>query len=319
MKNFWLNCNRIFRENIILFLGIFFLGYWFLFSGEIPIVYRNAMFTKTNHQIAAAPAMEMADSSNFSVRGAMNKSAGAENYFLPPVFADDFDPEEKDKKIIKNASLTLEVENTEDSKKMVEEEIQKLKGSITNLDSWEVRPEVLAYRFTIRIPTEKLDIAIENLNKLGVKKSENFSIRDITAQYTDTENRLKNSRIYLDSLRELMKKESKELKDILETKKEIASAQEKIENLEKLQKRRDTDVAYSTLNLTINPKVEIGDLINPDWHPKKSWKMAVNDLLQSSRTIFDKFVKLIVFTPIWLPVFLFLFILKKHFCKKCKK
>lgn len=243
----------------------------------------------------------------------MKSSFGRGGDIVPPVFAEGFDPEQDEKKIVKNGNLTIEVSYPEDAKKQAEVKIGALEGSITNLNSWENRPGVLTYNMTIRIPSESLDKAIEVLSGLGIKKSENFSVQDITSQYNDTENQIKNLTVRRDRLRELMEKDTNELKDILEVDRELSNVQLQIENLERTQKRRDVDVAYSTLRLTIQPEPEIGDVNNPHWSADRSWKQSVNDLINTSQGIFDKAIKLVVFAPIWIPMLLVLVFVRKKF------
>jgi len=174
--------------------------------------------------------------------------------------------------VIKEAALDLEVADAEEAKALAEAEVKSLGGFITNMNSWEVRVGVLAYRMTIRVPAEKLDIAIENLTKLGVKKSENFSSRDITAQYTDTEAQIKNLKTRRTRLRKLLEFETKNLADVLQVDRELNNLQNQLDRLMRTQKGRDEKVAYSTLTLTLNPKTQIGDLTNPEWNPENHGK-----------------------------------------------
>jgi len=236
---------------------------------------------------------------------------------VPSVFADGgFAPEATNRKVIKEANLDLEVADSEEAKALAEAEVKSLDGFITNMNSWEVRVGVLAYRMTIRVPAEKLDIAMENLAKLGVKKSESFSSRDITAQYTDTEAQIKNLEARRTRLRKLLEFETKNLADVLQVDRELNNLQNQLDRLMRTQKGRDEKVAYSTLILTLNPKTQIGDLTNPEWNPEKSWKIAVNDLIKKSQHIIDRLIRLVVLAPIWLPVLFLLWLVKRRFWKK---
>jgi hypothetical protein len=297
------------KENFWKILAISVFGVWF-FDFNVPDLYfvNDSISMQKNSRVQSLMKTDMA-----------LESFGRGGEMISTAFANDFDPEATERKIIKNASLIIEVDNTDDSKKMVEVEISKVGGSITNLNSWETRPGILAYNLTIRIPSEKLETAILNLSKIGTKKGENFSTTDITSQYFDTENRLKNLRIRRDRIRELMEKKSDNLKDVLEIDRELASVQNEIENLERTQKQRDTNVSFSTLQLTINPEPQIGDFQNSEWSVGKSWKVAVNDLLKTSRNIVDKVIQIFVYSPIWIPILLIFFFVRRRFCKKCKK
>lgn len=257
--------------------------------------------------------MAMMDSEESAMEPWMMKSSFGRGGLMPPVHAEGFDPDQAEKKMVKNGSLTIEVEDPEKSKKEVEIEIEKLEGSITNLNSWENRPGVLSYNMTIRVPAEGLAKAVEVISFLGTKKSENFSVQDITASYSDTANQITNLEVRRDRLRILMKTETEVLKDILEVDRELSNVQRQIENLERTQKRRDVNVAYSTLRVTIQPEPEIGDVNNPHWSVDRSWKQSVNDLINASQGIFDKAIKLLIFAPIWLPILLVLIFIRRRF------
>lgn len=240
------------------------------------------------------------------------KMTVSDRLISPIVNAQGFDPEAlEDRKIIKNGSLQLEVENTEESLTIVEAELFSQKAYITHQDSWEVRRGTLAYNLTIRVPADSLEVLSENLEKIGLKKSENFSTADITAQYRDTANRILNLETRRDRLRALMERETETIADVLEIDRELSNVQDEMDRLMATQKTRDTDVSYSTLQLTLNPQPQIGDFSSPDWNLESAWKTAVNDFIFDAREVVDKLIRAFVYTPIWLPLFLILWGLKR--------
>ena len=247
------------------------------------------------------------------------KTAVTSSLRAPEALAD-FAPEAlADRKIVKNGSLQLEVEDTEESLAIVEVELANQKAYITHQNSSEVRRGTLAYNITIRVPADNLEILSENLEKLGLKKSENYSTSDITAQYRDTANRVKNLEVRRDRLRALMERETENISDVLEIDRELSRVQDQIDNLSNTQTRRDTDVSYSTLQLTLSPQPEIGDFSSPDWNLDASWKTAVNDFIHDAREVVDKLIRAFVYTPIWLPLLLILWGLKRLIFGRVKK
>lgn len=284
-------------------------------------------FSKVMNQTASYDGMMMEESmemdmamSEASSVMSRAKMAVRDSIQPPTAQAQGFDPENlNDRKIIKNGSLQIEVEDTEESLGLVEAELASQKAYITHQNSWEVRRGTLAYNLTVRVPADKLEILAENLEKLGLKKSENYSTSDITAQYRDTDNRIKNLEVRRDRLRALMERETENISDILEIDRELTRVQDEIDNLTNTQTRRDTDVAYSSLQLTLSPQPEIGDFSSPDWNLDASWKSAVNDFIHDARDIVDKLVRAFVYTPIWLPLLLILWGLKRLIFGKKKK
>ena len=241
--------------------------------------------------------------------GGMN---GMAKMIMPePVFADDFAPEETERKIVRNASLQIEVSNTEVARELVENKVRNLNGRITNLNSYEVRQGVLSYNFTVRVPSDMLNKAMEEFTKMGVKKSESINEQDITAQYTDTESRLRNLETRRDRLRELMERDTDNLADVLQIDRELSNVQQQIENYERTLKQHDTNVAFSSINLSLQPEPQIGDFQTPEWTVKKSWKQSVNDLIISLQEILDNGIQLLVFAPIWIPILLVLWTIQR--------
>jgi len=271
------------------------------------LVSQGASFSASSNELMS---MDM-DSSESASMMSRAKSAVSSS-MRPPEALADFAPDAlQDRRIVKNGTLQLEVADTEESLAMVEAELVTQEAYITHQNSWEVRRGTLAYNVTIRVPAERLETLSENLEKLGLKKSENYSTSDITAQYRDTANRVQNLEVRRDRLRALMERETENISDVLEIDRELSRVQDDIDNLTNTQTRRDTDVAYSTLQLTLSPQAEIGDFNSPDWNLENSWKTAVNDFIFDARDVVDKLIRAFVYTPIWLPLLLILWGVKR--------
>ncbi len=223
------------------------------------------------------------------------------------------------RKQIKNGSLILEVEMPEEARILVEQEVENLDGFITSLNSWSVRPKVLAYRMQIKVPAESLEVLIKNLTNIGIKKSENFSVSDITAPYEDTENKLSSLRSRRDRLRKMMEEKTEDLSNVLEIDRELARVQTEIEVLSSTQKRRDTNIAYATLGLTLQPAPIVQEFQSSEWDIQKTWKNAINSFIVDARKILDELVKIAVYLPIWLPALLIIWLIKRLLFGKSKK
>lgn len=309
MKNTWSVLNAFVHKNILLIIIIACAGWWvFGDNDKIPF---SSNFGGAVMEESVAMDMAYAPKMMASTRG-----VGGGGYFAES--NNGYIPNAEDRKIVKNGSLSVEVADTEKARNEAEMQIAALDGEITNMNSWEVRPGVLSYNFTVRIPSDNLEEAMEKLAFLGVKKSESISTNDITAQYSDTENQLKNLISRRDRLRELMDRKTENLGDVLSVDRELSSVQNQIENLERMQSRRDVNVSHSTLNLSLMPETQIGDVADPHWTFSKSWRMAINDLIQSAHGIADKLIKIVAYIPIWVPALIVLWILKVKFIDKKK-
>jgi len=305
-KHHWYkDANDFVRTHLLLILIILAGVYW-IGGDDVPVLrqLKQSVRNTMAYDVMEEASMDGAYAPSMAKSFVAGRGGGS-------IMVDNFDPTVEDRKITKNGNLTIEVINTETSREQAETLIKDMGGYVTNLNSWEVRPRILAYNMTVRIPVEKLEESIEKLVALGVKKSESFSVNDITAQYVDNEARLKNLRARRERLLELMERESKRLEDVLEIDRELNNVQVQIEQLERQQKRNDADVAYSTLNLSIQPEPEIGDISNPEWNPGRSWTLSVNKLIRSFQGVVDKLIAIVVYIPLWLPIVLILWALHR--------
>jgi hypothetical protein len=313
MKKFLGKIARFALRNLILMICLIMLGIWVFPRNNYPISSRSSQSRILSNSMVM---MDYAEG-NIDSAPMMQKSRGIPMPSPNIAFAD---VSKDDRKVIKNASLNIEVDDTEITKDLVEEKVAELGGVITNMNSYEVRTGILSYNMTLRIPSGKLDAALENLASLGVKKSENFSSSDITTQYMDTENQIKNLETRRDRLRELMKFKTDNLSDVLQIDRELSSVQNQIENFQRTQNRRDNDVNFSTINLQIQPKPQIGDFSSPqEWNVEKTWTQSVNDLIHSLQNIAKRVIHIVVYAPIWLPILVLLWFIQRYIRRKTNK
>lgn len=292
-------------------------GAFYFFSGNSGNVgiYQSRGGFVTN-DMSLGESMPMSATSSYYESDAIEESGMSKRSIgiMPPVFAQDIAPGEE-QKLVKNASLTIEVPDTKTARERVESTLKEIGGIVFNSNSWEVRPGVLQENLTLRIPAEKLDATMNQFSELGIKKSESMNVSDITAQYRDNVARIENLEARRERLRTMMDRDTENLSDVLQIDQELANVQNELDQLERTQKRNDNDVLYSTLNLTIQPEPQIGDLYDPTWSPKKTWRQSVNELLESLQDLADKAIKLVVFAPIWIPALLILWAIKRRFFK----
>lgn len=297
----WVHEN-LFLAGLLIAAGWFF---WPAMNFETPDIAQNVYDQRARNSMS----MDMAvaeESMGSSVRRMAMKS------IAPPVAgAEDFDPSLTDRKIIKSGNLSIEVPTPEAIRETVESTIKSLDAYISNLNSWEVRSGVLAYSFTVRVPSERFEEALQKLSELGLKKSESYNEQDITSQYQDTEAQIANFKARRDSLRDLMSRRSDSLSDLLAVDRELSSVQQQIERLERTQKTRDNQVAYSVINFSVQPEPQIGDVANPYWSAERSWRQSVNDLIVALQNIADRAIWLVVFAPIWIPILIAIWLFRR--------
>lgn len=219
-----------------------------------------------------------------------------------------------DRKIIKNASLNIEIE---DYDKVFDEIIKFVKsqnGYIENSQTGykvfnrEEKEQNLKQGYLeIRIPQDVFMDTFNFLKDLGVVHSENIAENDITVQYFDRDNYVKNMMIQEERLREILK-QANNVQEILMVENELRRIRTEIDGNTKVLKGWDNQVSMSTIstNLTEVQNIELSIKFDDDsiWtRGKKGFIRTVNRIIE----IFEYFVvKVITILPILLAIFIFL-------------
>jgi hypothetical protein len=113
---------------------------------------------------------------------------------------------------------------------------------------------------TLRIPSERFDGAMGAFRKLGRVQSETVQTQDVTRAYSDLETRLKVKRETAARLREILTRQTGKVSEVLEVEREIARVVEEIEQAEGERRYFDSQVALSTITLSLH---EPAALVSP--------------------------------------------------------
>jgi hypothetical protein len=164
-------------------------------------------------------------------------------------------PVVKEKKIIKDGTITVTTNDIAASKKNIDELLKKLNGYYETEDLHN-NDQSISYDLKIRVPAdnfEKLISTIENGKDELTGKS--IQARDVTEEFVDITTRLANKREYLKRYKELLSRAST-VKDILEIEENIRVIEEEIESKEGRLKYLNDQVSFSTLNLNLYKEKE---------------------------------------------------------------
>ncbi|MEO1262350.1 MAG: DUF4349 domain-containing protein [Bacteroidota bacterium] len=161
----------------------------------------------------------------------------------------------KEKKIIKDGNLQMEVENLEKAKISMDSTLRRF-GAYYENEAYESHDYQSTYRLKIRVPANNFEKLINTASDQGGKvKSKNISARDVTEEFYDIKTRLENNESYLMQYRNLLKR-ANSIKDILEVQEKIRVLEEEMDSKKGRIKFINDRVNYSTLNLTLIEKHE---------------------------------------------------------------
>lgn len=199
-------------------------------------------------------------------------------------------------KIIRNADVTLKVEDYAKGREALGQLVQRSGATIAHesevRSSYEIRN-----RFVIRLAPEKLDSFITGLEALALHvESKSIDSRDVTREFVDMETRLAAKRATLDRYREILRS-AKNVQEILAVEQQLRAIIEEIESVEgQLRYLRD-QVQLSTVNLTLYQEFDRPDVVRPSF-----WKRIGSGFSQGWFTFLDILVGLVYIWPIALII-----------------
>jgi hypothetical protein len=217
-----------------------------------------------------------------------------------------------DKKIIKTATLKLEVKDFKNYNESVHQTVKKYGGYIAQ-EEQNLSEEKTETTISIKVPVDQFETMMNQLPGGDVKVLERKIItEDVTGEVVDVKSRLQTKmqmRLkYLDFL-----KQSKNMEEVLQVQNEINEIQESIEAAAGRVEYLTHQSAMSTINLSFYQPIN-------GYQPKDgtpSFLARVSDAFKNgAKWIADVLIGLIGLWPLLLIIFVGIFLFKKKFSSK---
>ncbi len=199
-----------------------------------------------------------------------------------------------DQKIIKTGNLSLHVEDVRETADAVKATVLEWGGdvdssSVTRYDNYYV-----GY-LTIRVPSDQFDAAMTSLKEMAVYvDSEDTNAQNVTEAYMDLEARLTNFKAeeqqYLDILDRAVT-----VDETLQVTSALSNVRYQIESLEGQIKYYDSNVSYSTINLTLSEDASVSSTTET-WKPLSTVREATSDWIVFLQGLVDRVIYLAIFT-----------------------
>jgi Tfp pilus assembly protein PilZ len=212
-----------------------------------------------------------------------------------------------DKKIIKNASLNLEVKDYKIFYSSFREKVRSLGGYVAQEEQTQSEYKI-ENTLTIKVPVDQFDNALtlltSNVEKINERK---ISSQDVTSEFVDTKSRMEAKKQVRQRYMDLLK-QAKNMEEILSVQSEINSIQEEIESAAGRIEYLGHSSAYSTINLTyyqvLNSSAK--DNSKPSFGTK-----IINAFKTGSGWIVDLIIGLVSIWPLFLLTFILIIVYKK--------
>ena len=186
------------------------------------------------------------------------------------------------------------------------------------------RTETTVYQgsyITIRVPSAKLDEVMGKIRALAADPksgvmSESISGQDVTAEYVDTESRLKSLEAEEAQLFELLDK-APDLQYTLEIFRELSNVREQIEVLKGQMKYLKEATDLSAISVEFVAEASLKPIEIGGWKPEGTAREAIQALINSAQKVVDALIWFGIYClPFLLPVAIVVFFIVKSFKKR---
>ena len=220
-----------------------------------------------------------------------------------------------ERKVIKDASLSVVVKDPEESMNTISALAEQLGGYVvsSSISQQTYGPNNVSLpggSITIRIPAEKLNDVITQIKTDAVEvTSENISGQDVTDQYVDLQSRLSALQAAEKKLLEILDAAVK-TEDVLAVYQQLQQVQSEIEVLKGQIKYIDQAAAMSSVNIYLTAEESIQPIQVGPWKPQGAAKQAVEDLIYFSQNFVEFLIRFVIFTlPVLIMIAIPLFLL----------
>ena len=231
--------------------------------------------------------------------------------------------EAADRKIIRNADITIEVPSTTDAQHRVTSIAEAHGGFVVTSeakqrDSIDPAQRTLDIKLVVRVPSNQFGGAFDEIRSLaGNTPAEQVTSQDVTEEFIDLEARIKTQKALEVQFLEIMRQTHK-IEDALEVQRQIAEVRTEIEKLEGRKRFLENRSSLSTINVNIqSPKPMITVTQTGFGH---SLREAVSDSVTLASDMVLFFARfLIMMVPVCLFVLLPLGLAGRYLIRRAKR
>jgi hypothetical protein len=163
-------------------------------------------------------------------------------------------PELANRKLIRNASVELEIVSFDDALQKITAFANEEHGYVATTDSQKQANGKLRGQVVVKILPENLDRFLQKVRGIGELKNQTLGTEDVTKAYFDTDARLKNAHVMEQRLIDMLKTKTGKVSDLLQVEKELGRVREEIEKMQGELKYWDSQVQFATVTISLAEK-----------------------------------------------------------------
>jgi hypothetical protein len=161
---------------------------------------------------------------------------------------------ESNRKLIRNANVDLEIVSFDDAVQKITAFANEEHGYVATTSSEKQANGKLKGQIVVKVIPETLDRFLQKIRGLGELKNQTLGTEDVSKAYFDTDSRLKNAHVMEQRLIDILKKQSKDVADLLAVEKELGRVREEIEQMQGQLKFWDSQVQFATVTISLAEK-----------------------------------------------------------------
>ncbi len=233
-----------------------------------------------------APKMMMAKSRAVSANFLTTDSM-AESYYDGSAMSDSVSGGNNsfERKLIKNGNISLQVQELDSAEASVEKWCKQYGGYINSSNRYEN-----SCNFSVKIPCDSFDEAMESLGNIGSVRSRGVSVRDVSEQFYDLQSRLETKKVLQKNLNKYLE-QATNLTDILKIERELNNVTSELESMEGQLRRLSNQIEYSTIDIYM--ELPMHQVVPDIEKPTLSERMM--DFLFSVKSFFGAVLKVIIY------------------------
>lgn len=220
-------------------------------------------------------------------------------------------PEAAAKLVVSDSYLSLLVSDVEQTQ-------NKIIGTAKNLGGYMVESNIANPRdnatstIVVRVPSTNFQQALALFRSFSVKViTENLSGQDVTDQFIDNQARLDTLNKTKAKFAEILDKAT-QIQDILNVQRELINLQSQIDAIkgQQLYLEKTAQMAKITIYLSTD-EFALPYAPSESWRPGVIFKQAVRSIIGNMRKVGTAVIWIAVYSVIWIPILLILYLLKK--------
>jgi hypothetical protein len=195
--------------------------------------------------------------------------------------------------IIRNASLSLVVLDTETALDEIDDLVSELDGYVVDSNVYKYE-EGLQASVTIRVPAESLDLVLDRIRELATEvRHESISGQDVTEEYVDLRSRLRYLEATESRLLEFLE-EAEDTEAALAVYEQLQEIQADIEHVKGRIQYLEQSAALATVTLDIIPDELAQPIQVGGWHPEGTLRNAFQSLIRVLQFLVDAIIVIVV-------------------------